>query len=939
MADVVYSYGADIQQILAALNQIDKTNEKVYKNAEKAANRAIKGIISDHQRLLGLTNQLDKSITNEAKAFDKLAKEAARAGKAGQQVGEGISKSAQVSGVQIGAVSGVVQEITRRFIDLGVQALKAFADITKESTQIALGFDTLQSRLIAIFKGSQPAADEAFAFIQKKSRELGIDLSELSGAFLPKVESLEQFERVAKIATALARSDPNGTGGPVGARIALQEAITGQFNSLQKRFEFDDREIKKVKEAFETSGIDGFLTAMEEVQEAGGRSFGAFADTAEGALSRVNVQIDQLKGALGVPVVEELKEQFKVLFDVISGREDDLLLIADTFGRVAANIVEIIGTGLTDFLTDLDSEQIVEIGETFFDITEDVRLLSELLLGVEFPSGFIDGVDAAATKLKEVLETTAKIIALAQAEAARKKAETQEAFKIQTETGIPFLTSDADRAKVAAAGQAAYDKVLTESVGAMQDATQATEDNAAATDKRREAIEKAKTATGGDADALLGEAAAARDAAEAAEALAGAQAKVDKAMGEAKQDFDRKLEDIDINAERKRLDILKDFADKRVDAARKNLEKIADIEEKNDRAIEDAKKDKARAFNDAATDLFRAQFKLAKEEAQKEIDVEEDFRDKLAEIRNKFELDAEEAERNRDAVGFLKAMRQRNQEIAEAQKDRQRTIDDTRIEGQRKREELQQQYQFDLIDATKAYDRKREDLRTSLARELDDQREAFAREREEISLNESRKLEEAAIARERDIEDAKLAYDRKLADLQESLAEELAIIAAGNAALEEEAKRHASEMAAAEDIRPSRTGGRAAGLGPVPGTLTGHIPADRPTHAGPRPFPVGGPGRPGGGGPRRQYGGLVNAGQGYPVGESGPELFVPSSNGRIVPNSPILMQNLGSSLGGSISNSKSQEFNFPVGDASLFNDVIFMAKLKNVILSTLDGVS
>jgi hypothetical protein len=38
------------------------------------------------------------------------------------------------------------------------------------------------------------------------------------------------------------------------------------------------------------------------------------------------------------------------------------------------------------------------------------------------------------------------------------------------------------------------------------------------------------------------------------------------------------------------------------------------------------------------------------------------------------------------------------------------------------------------------------------------------------------------------------------------------------------------------------------------------------------------------GGSPRQHGGVVHSGRAYPVGEAGPELFVPAVNGRIIPH-------------------------------------------------------
>ena len=914
MADVQATATLNVKQILDALNAVDKTNDKVWKNAEKSANRAIKGIIADHKRLNALTSKLDKDLAGNAKGFGD------------------IGKSAQASGVQIGAVAGIVTALTSEFVNLGKQAIGALVGIAKEGFNTALEFDTLRSRLLGIFDGSKPAAEEAFNFIQEKSKELGINLSELAGAFLPKVESLEQFERVAKIATALARSDPNGTGGPVGARIALQEAISGDFISLQKRFEFDDAEINKIKKAFKDTGIDGFLTALEEVQEASGRAFGDFANTAQGAINRVNTQLEQLKAALGVPIVEELKEQFLALFAVMEGREDDLLLIADTFGRVAANIVEIIGAGLTDFLTNLDSEQIVHIGETIFDITEDIKVLGELLLGVEFPSSFADGVETAATKLKEMLETTIKLNLISAAGAARAKAEYQawadEMERLHGEgtittevlkevAGIPGVVQASNAlapfigdqeaaalaAKSAAAGQAAYNKVILDGVGAIDEATQASDANRQATEDRTKAIDAAKTATGGDSDALLGQAAAARAAADAAEELAGAQAKVSKAQADAKQDFDQKLEDIDIAAERKRLDIQIEFAQKREDAARDHLQKLADIQEKNQDDITDAATDLERKEDDIARKFAQERIDLERDQRQKRVDIEKDFREKLQDIQSESAFDLEEAERNRDAVGFLRILRQQQKQVSQAQTDRQREIDELRVNGELKKEELATQQQREIEDAHIANERKLQDLQLNLERQIEAQNAAFARQIEDIAINEQRKNEEATRARERDIEDAKLAYERKLADLQESLAAELAIIAAGNAAIEEEARRHAAEMAAAAASARVQSQARA----------DDDTPDSRPGQQNRRRQRAGQPGsRPGFINTGRALGGPVMAGRSYTVGERGPELFTPNISGVIIPNQRAMISSGGAGSGGVNNFNNQRAINAPI---------------------------
>ncbi len=669
-----------------------------------------------------------------------------------------------------------------------------------------------------------------------------------------------------------------------------------------------------------------------------GRDVENLTDTFQFSFGRAAESAKQLQTAFGQPILEELKVQFDELNKIVAENFDDYTLIADTFGRIFAHVVDIIGSGLTDFLTNLDTEQVLEIGETFFDIVENVRLFGALLSDMDVPQTLLDNVQSIAEGLATALDTAIKLAGIVKAQRAEEagKAKALEGLGLPARSGgVPteLLLSEDQKAQVEAAGDKAFRDSILETNKAIEASNKLKDENRKATDDLGDAQKRGAKAATELTDAQLALNKAEADLATLEEDVAGAQAKVAEAEADAAKDRDRKFEDIDIAFERKRLDIQLEFAQKREDAAKNHLEKLADLQLKNSQDIDDAATDLGRKEEAIADKFSEQRLDLEREQRQKRLDIETSFREKLQDIQEQSSFDLDEAEQKRDAVSFLRILREQQKQVSAAQVDRQREIEELRIQGQRKKEETTIQQDREIAEARLANEEKLADLRLNLERQIEAQNLAFDRQIEDIAINEQRKNDEAAVARERDIEDAKLAYDRKLADLKESLAAEYAL-------LEEAAAKKLAlleEIAAAEaSIGPSRTGGSAAGLGPVPGTLTGHIPADRPTHAGPRPFPVGGPGRPGGGGPRRQYGGLVNAGQVYETHAN--ELFVPSSNGRIIPNSPTLMQNLGSSLGGGISNSKSQEFNFPVGDASLFNDVIFMAKLKNVILSTLDGV-
>lgn len=883
-----------------------------------------------------------------------------------------VGKSAQASGAQIGAMAGVVGAVTTAFIQLGQQAIGTLVSIAEQGVQTAIQMDTLKARLGGIFDGSKEAADEAFGFIQEKSRELGIDLSELAGAFLPKTESLAQFERVAKIATALARSDPEQ--GAIGARIALIEALSGTFTSIQRRFEIPKEDINRIKEAFDTEGMEGFLTTLEQVLAESGKSFDDLANTAQTSFDKLAITGEQLGGRIGVPIVESLEAAANKILEFIDANEDDLIVFADTIGRAIADVIDLIG-GID--LSQFDTGQLIQIADYIINVVNAVRLavdqFSQLATSISPVLDIFSSLNPvfdlgyqAITRLDEALVTLSQIVALATA--------SFEAIKVSVETVIEPLESLYDAVNKAANGdfagataelaeaqkeletalydttipQKAFNESLLESQAAFDEYQASIDENKTAQDDLRQSLDETATAGTDAADSILAAGAAERQAAEDAEALAGAQAKVNEAMAEAQKDHTRKLEDIDIAAERKRLDIAIEFAQKREDAAQDHLDKITDIRKKNSQDIDDAATDLERNEEDIARKFADSRIDLEKEQRQKRLDIETDYRKKLQDIQSQFLLDAEDAERSRDAVGFLKAMRERDQKVSEAQVDRTREIDETRITGQQKLDELRLQREREIEEARIANERKLEDLALNLDRQIEAQNTAYARQLDDLATGEARKNEEAARKREEDIEDANRAYDRKLEDLKLSLAEELAIIAQGNAALEAEAARHNAAMegqsnstSSSRSQRPSTTGGDSAGFGDTPDSIG----SNRNRTYNSSNFQSGGSiggagaGRPSRSSTRRAFGGLVNAGQSYPVGERGPELFTPSSNGKITPNSSLVMPSFTpKSNVNSISSSRNQEINLPMVNGSQLLDAVFIAKLRNIIRSELEGL-
>lgn len=795
-----------------------------------------------------------------------------------------LTNQSGVAGAKLLIVADIIKSIASGLLELGAIGAKAIGSLVKDSTQLATVFDAAKASFVGIFKGNEKAAVASMKRIQATSREVGVDLTELAGAFLPKVESLKQFEEVAKVASALALAQPEQ--GAVGARIALQEALSGSLLSLQKRFEIAPEDIKSIKQVQEELGnVEGLVVGLGDVLQAMGRDLNTLGDTAQAGFNRAGESANQLKIALGEPIVEELAEQFGTLNEFLDENFDELQLVAAAFGDVVANVVEFLGTGINDFLEDLDTDQVIDIANGLFEMVEQAKVLTDVLGLMEFPQTFLDGLETAIESTNKVLITITQITAIAKAELAR--------AEVQAEAGGGFFLAQGralaaaagvgsareQQAEIDTAGEEAYKKVIEETALALRSATENIDENIEKQAARREEIEKSTQAGEDEADTFLALQAAEKAAAEAAEQLANAQEKVDEAFDKLDTSKARKELDLAIKAEQAALDAALAHARKREDIAKSNARKLEDIHQKHTQAVTDATED----MEDDDRDLARAQAneraRLEVDLANKRVDIATDFSRRIEDINRQFARSAREAARTRDATAFLAAQETAQFEVGGAGIERERSLQDLQTEGERKREALHVEQELEREEQEIANEQKLEDLQEQLDRELEKQAEANERALEDQRISEDRKKQDLDQARIEDEEKLRLSLARKLEDLNKSLADELAILS--DTELRKRAEYDATAdvaVAAAERITAaqqqaaasaSRIGaGRAAGFGgrSNPGGLTGLA-----------------------------EGGEVAAGQAYIVGDAGqPEVFVPGARGYVYPSVvsalPQLMQ-------------------------------------------------
>lgn len=815
----------------------------------------------DDKQVLEALRRIDASIEKVAKRGDRAFND--------------IGNNAGRSGVKIGAVAGIVASLTSKLIDLGQEGVSAFGQLITESVRAAQVLETTEASLVGIFEGNEEAALAALDRIREESIRLGVDISELAPAFLPRLENLDQFARVAELAAGLARIDP-AQGAP-GARIALQEALSGELLTLRRRFEIDIRPIQQAQE--ELGEMEGLLVGLQNVLAARGQDFETLGDTAAFTFGQTRTLAEDAQKTFGEPILDALKEDFQAINDFILENKDSIDIIAGALGDVIADIADLTGDQLLGFVEDLDFDAIQQIIldiQDLIDIIEALRQVNEINPFRQLSDGIgetLPDLFDLETAMKAVIQLMGLINAAA-------------AAGIEAVTGyfgivgglasgdISFdqLSEEWDRLGESVRG-AARDE-LSEASSIIEDLNTRLEENEQRLRDRIQAQKEDSEEGLAAADSILAQNQAAEEAAEAQEKINEAREKFD--IGKERAEFDLLLDQ-----QRKALDAEIEFAQKREDIARKNEQAIADIRRKNAQRIIDAATDLQRDEEDIARDQARRIEDLEEESAKKRTEIETDYRRELERIRERFAFDAQEAIRANDAIAFLRIQRRKDFELEQAKQQREEEVQDAEQSAIERREELQEQLEREIEDARIANQRKLEDLRIALQRDLEEQQINYQREIEQQQIAEQRKREELQRSFQQQREDFNRHWERKLQDLQRNLQKELEIIRQfeqRKAAIQRSRRVEAGRQTADEALRQ-----RALNVAKSKGRddLISRIQdASRDELTEILKQLIGDRGRIGG----RQFGGYTPAGIDFLVGESGPEVLRLPVAGEIIPN-------------------------------------------------------
>lgn len=233
---------------------------------------------------------------------------------------------------------------------------------------------------------------------------------------------------------------------------------------------------------------------------------------------------------------------------------------------------------------------------------------------------------------------------------------------------------------------------------------------------------------------------------------------------EAIQKTDEKISDAMQDARDKRLDIERDYQDKLQDIARDYGQKLEDIARNTEEKKEDALRDYTLKVEDINRTTNESVAEAQEDFRQKEIEREQEYQQRLKELREKFLFDLEDALRERDARQVLRLIRQYNADKSNLEEKKK--LDDIEAQNSlaRKVQELEQERQLKLEAARRDYQEKLAEI------QIGEQRE-----REEAQIWRRRQLQDARIHHQRQLQENREFLQRKLRDIAEALAAELGI--------------------------------------------------------------------------------------------------------------------------------------------------------------------
>lgn len=893
-----------------------------------------------------------------------------------QETAKGFGNIGLRAGFAGGAVIAVTNLI-KDFVREGLRGLRQVADTTIQTTE---QFVLLRKSLQAVLDTSERGAEAAFREVRRLSEQYGADVAGLAAAFLPLIDTFDQLEDITVLTKGLqflARISGKPASDAEAIR-AIAEGLSGDFRSIRQIFELTFEETDKLKDAFRGTGIAGFLKELRGVLTARGIDFEAIFNTLETKVSIVREIVRSLLDELGKPVRTELIKFFDNFINLLNDNRGTINDILFVLGDFISQVINFSGGRFIEFFDKIDSDgpKVIEFFrelESLFIVIQGLQDSFDALELLESPTEGLSeklGLPKTLTLLGDIYKTMlglkppdAKLFDSLIDAATEFLGLVEQGFNVDTSNlinGINMVGSaiegDGASLSVRVLRFQKFILVLLEQVGRfvtflisaplllIDEVSRRLEELTG----RDFGFEEGVTATvveniyNAVQETLNLDAAtqALTESLEAqTEALRENNARLDEQINKQEDlgdipeipDRERKLTETEEAILKRRLELERDFVDRtlelelelaqeRIDILEDYGRKLEEIERKHQDDIADAIQDNADKRADIEQDYADDLIDQEKERNDKRLEIEREYQRKIAELRRKFQFDAQEAIRANDAIAFLQLRRRLAFDEREARIRRDEKLEDLEQEGQQEDEERARQRERRLRDLQVELERELRDIEIANERKLREARIAHEQELADLVVAEERKREELQRSYEQQLDEFALFVAEKEGTLAEWLAAEFKLINEGNQKIVDKEDEFYQQRL--ENFRLFRRNfleevgqGLDPGLVGVIGQGTGYAESqqyqiqqlknqtrrlamqqgvltpelqlriDRAvTLEEVRAILneiVGAPGGVTGGG--RRFGGPVQANTPYLVGEAGPELFVPNFSGKIIP--------------------------------------------------------
>lgn len=859
------------------------------------------------------------------------------------------------AGVAIGSILLVVNQVMQALTELAKRAAEAFFQFTKGAIATSQAVEVTDKQLGGLI-GNMDLGPAFRNLLLEKSFDVGLDLTgNFARVAVPLAASTQEILDMADAAATLAHAFQETD---ESIANAIKQATGGHYRPLIELFGFTNAEINNMKEAQETgTQLGGVLKGIQDFLVARGLNLDEMRSTFQVLLGQLTVVRKEIEIAFGDPVKDALARQLRDLFSLVEDNHDVIIGFFEAIGRAVGDVIEKVGDIGKDLIGDITEEDIKEFEDRLKILGGEIDVLLDkitILLGTDDKNLidiFISLTDATTALTIELQKLTVELDKLKDFAGTIKEVNDflkSPLISIPQNMALgglpkvinsfgPVLRPLFEALQLAEGETLTFTDAWVAGTNAMKgalpfmgDMIDWAQEEAGVLDEATTSVEELTVANedlGNSLQGLIDEALAAKAAAEELGELKSAAEEAAEKIAEAedKLERDRRQQEAELNTKFARDEIVaqQKLSMEKQEMFRSHMNKMQelnfDFHADNAAALLDfdrKEEDIYTKHTDKLTDIDR-------EEAEKKIEIEEKFRERLEDIRRRFDLQAEEAIRKNDAVSLLRIRRQMRAELEEAVINRDREIETAADTAQKKRDEAQIWLDREIRDNNLAESRKLADLITADQLKRDEMNRQFAWEQSELFKKYD---EERALAKQKhdwEMEDLAETYKVKKEELQFQFADEYALQKEWMDKQAEYARLKYQELQAwfrAQRALFIREGSLArylidSYLGPPPsydpedfmpdtGGIGGRVEDDDD--------PYSSEGRIGG----RQHGGFVTSGNYYNVGERGPERFMPVQAGLIVPHQPYMMAARNGSGYSSIDNSRHLNASIAMSDPS-----------------------